>query len=348
MLEYIVALILTVGLILFMRWYNLRTVVVFHYPCPDGAMSAAIAKKWLTGAKYLPWNHNIGDYDVTMRLTMNYILSGKHRTVYFLDCCPTPEQCKLLLKEKVKVIVLDHHKSSVDAIKNIKHNNLKIMYDSYRSGCGLCWSYFHSNTFMKSPISPRVVDYIQNADLFQFVGHTDAFTTGLPVLHDKIDNMSPDESIVHMTKVLKFDKEEIKRCISAGKLVIANSQNIAKKEVNIAESVEIYGDKWILFEDVGVIDSLAKFVSLEIYDRVKLDIFDPDIKFFGFYKYPKDKTISLSLRSPVQKGVSDECKKRGGGGHDFAGGFRLDCTDDMPTNPLMFREWLRKELNNEA
>lgn len=92
----------------------MKPYVIYHYPCFDGFTAAWSAYKHFgpEGAEYLPQTHGKGigpnkdDWNPGFE-------AG--RQIIFVDYAPVPTLLKRLLKTN-PVIILDHHKSSWEAL----------------------------------------------------------------------------------------------------------------------------------------------------------------------------------------------------------------------------------------
>lgn len=145
----------------------MSTYILFHHPCVDG-MTAALAAYLALGdeATYLP------------------VVNGGERqaipdgsTVYFLDAA-WPRAALLELATRCSVIVIDHHKSTMDelrdlpqlwgdyvmrGIENAPIDGARARFDMSKSGCVLAWEYFHPG----QPL-PHMFALIQDRDLWRF------------------------------------------------------------------------------------------------------------------------------------------------------------------------------------
>lgn len=139
---------------------NPHSVVAFHYPCPDGFAAAVACFAGLTLPLNLPStmtpmekiqhanitfiplmvyeSEEIRTKQVTAQLT-------KDTTVYLVDFMGGISFVKALCAIATKVIVLDHHKTSLEDVEVLRTslpNNLEVHFDMNRSGATMARDYF--------------------------------------------------------------------------------------------------------------------------------------------------------------------------------------------------------------
>lgn len=126
--------------------------VVYHNMCADGVISAWTAKNNLPRQKiqFIPASFKtpFRDYDFSQS---KYIL--------ILDYSFTREQLYSLVYAGKRVLVLDHHLTALEELKDFPFAFL----DMQRSGAGLAWNYF----FPYTPY-PWVIASVQDRDLWRF------------------------------------------------------------------------------------------------------------------------------------------------------------------------------------
>jgi len=139
-----------------------NTIILFHANCLDGFGAAFAAwKKFGDSAGYFPvqYGGDISHIDIT------------GRDVYVLDFSFPPEQVALMLIHASNVIIIDHHKTFIEAVESDQYcyndgrpwEDLNIHYDLDCSGAVLAWQFFH----YEQPI-PKLLMHIQDRDLWQF------------------------------------------------------------------------------------------------------------------------------------------------------------------------------------
>lgn len=129
--------------------------IIYHGPCSDGTgglWCACYYSEIKTRYACKAGENPKGDYT-----GMNVI---------FVDICPKIEYLLELVKVAKFVVILDHHKSSEQMIKDnsiqlSSISNLNIIFDMKRSGCQMSWDYFFDN----KP-RPFFIDYMGDRDLW--------------------------------------------------------------------------------------------------------------------------------------------------------------------------------------
>jgi len=126
-------------------------IVIYHDHCPDGFLSACIARQKLGMANtlYRPMSYGQPPPDV----------NGYN--VYILDFS-FPRHVMLDIAERANsVVVLDHHVSALKECENIP--GVEFIFDIKKSGCRLTWEYFFPNI----PL-PWLAAYVEDRDLWRW------------------------------------------------------------------------------------------------------------------------------------------------------------------------------------
>lgn len=122
-------------------------VVLYHDRCYDGFAGAWVARKVFgDDAIYIPVNdrHNPPEN-----------LDGKE--VYVIDFSFTKDPLNKLEENAKRLVVLDHHISSEEDVKNLK----EYVFDNNKSGAQIAWGYF----FKEEP-EPKLISYIGDSDIW--------------------------------------------------------------------------------------------------------------------------------------------------------------------------------------
>ena len=128
---------------------NKKIVILYHKNCTDGFGAAwAGWKKFKNKAEYIAVDPQI--------LPKKRIIN---KDIYILDNCYPKQILEKLKKDNKKVIVIDHHISNKEIIKNAS----AYVFNNNHSGAVLAWKYFNPNK--KTPILLR---YIEDQDLWNF------------------------------------------------------------------------------------------------------------------------------------------------------------------------------------
>lgn len=267
--------------------------IIYHASCPDGFAAA-----WAAWKKF----GNRADYHPAAHVEKPLALSGKE--VYFLDLVYKPEAMRRVLKEAVKVAVVDHHISVEESVK-MAH---EYVYDLEHSGAVLAWKYFHPG----KPL-PRLLAHIEDEDLWKFkLPHTKAVNARLELL---------DFNFKDLDKAVRdFQKPDLrKKFIQEGDLLGSYRTRMVRRlaEENAAP-VRFLGYR------IFAVNAAKPFTS-EIGNML-CSIKPP----MAIVWQERKKNISVSLRSDGSVDVSKIAAKFGGGGHKAAAAFALPIGAKKP------------------
>lgn len=143
-----------------------KPLVIYHKNCDDGFGAAFAAWKAMgDAADYQPLEHG---EDISQ-------IDFDQREVFVLDFCFSPDVMAQLLPRVLRIGVVDHHKSALEAWEQhlgvkakdgmLQHQDgrLTLFFDLSKSGAYLSWQYFHA----KTPV-PRMIAHISDGDLWTF------------------------------------------------------------------------------------------------------------------------------------------------------------------------------------
>ena len=283
-------------------------IIVFHTQCPDGisALWAAdfykeIPVKVACRAGVEP---NLEDYT--------------NKSICFVDICPTFEYLIKISKDVKYILILDHHKTTIDM--HNKLNKLEIPYniqfilDFDRAGCQITWDYF----FPEKSQRPWFIDYVADRDLWAWkLESSKAINTAL------YDNDFFDSNdLTKLTSLVAFNAGEINKLIDLGNIVLKlNKKELDYCSYKAMEAEFIVENKtynvWLgtcssnLRSDLGNILANKKNLNGELLD------------FAAIWRYePKYDEWVISLRGHTDSpDLSMICGHFGGGGHAKASGF---------------------------
>ena len=281
--------------------------IIYHNPCSDGtvALWAAnyykdIPEKIACKAGCLP----------------NLIPDGKN--ILFVDICPKFDYLFEICKFAKNIVVLDHHKTSLDAFKLYKTicpNNIHIILDKERSGCQITWDYFYQTS------RPWFVDYTGDRDLWAWkLPNSKEITQALfennmldPYYLDKITdlllytNNQIDDLIKEGYMMLKYQKKQMD---IASARALECSMTVDGQTYNIWIGTITNGDR----SELGNILANKPLVSTGLL---------PDFSSTWIYE-PKLKEWWISLRGHhVSPDLSKIAGFYEGGGHALASGFSI-------------------------
>src|SRR3989344_4839248 len=126
-----------------------KIVVLYHAECPDGFGGAwAARKKFKSRALYLPVHHGAP-----------YPKEIKNKEVYLVDFCYKPDMMRKMRKEAKRVVIIDHHKTSIPALSFADEH----LFALNHSGSVLAWKYFHPGKSV-----PKLLLYVEDTDIWKF------------------------------------------------------------------------------------------------------------------------------------------------------------------------------------
>lgn len=304
----------------------LHNIVVYHYPCPDGEMSAAIFKDHLISQKntqFIPWLHENKQQNIENILNILHNNMNKPY-IYFLDYCPEFEFIIDIINNVSKVIILDHHKSPCELfnVKLQEHSNLQdiskinFIFKNNMSGCMITWEYLNNNTNY-----PKPLEYIGKRDIWIWDDiNIEPFTSGYHIYCNINNNIDYYERIEIFRKLLKSSSKEINRIIEIGN---NNINNMKKEAKQICK-------KLMFEEDTDINNKVLKIVlvNMKKYHLTKYVQEEIETKYTNYdvlkLKYVKYNMIFFSLRSLKDDiRVDLLAQKYGGNGHMKASGYSL-------------------------
>lgn len=290
----------------------MKPLIITHKNCVDGCCSQAILRsKFGSNATYLELDHANLDptKDSNAQTYISTIFSFKDSEVYISDFCLNTEMIDQLLQQGNKVIVLDHHATSIkyiepfeERIKNGEKLNLIIDFakENHCSGAMLTWKHLYPNI---EP--PQVVKHVSDGDIwkFEFGNKTKHFYTGI------LETFGGPEKIPHniWDELLKNNKLT-HNFINVGEPI--HSQYMAEVMTYVEKSsiCTLDGQR-------GLIVEAPKKYTSDLGNQLA-------IKGGGFglvYNIDEEnQVVRCSLRSVAPFNVSSIAQKFGGGGHNLS------------------------------
>jgi len=274
-------------------------VVIYHADCRDGFSSAYAAwKKFGDAASYIP--RKAGDDVPPKGLT--------DKEVYILDYSFSKETLQTLLDTNKKVLVIDHHKTSKEAVESFPEN----IFDNNHSGAVLSWKYFHPDT----PVPP-LLEYVEDHDLWRFaLPENREFNVALGQYDITFEAW---DALIEELK----DNDKLINFIAKGAL-------LAKFEDRLVQKLMQYKER-VLFEgqEVWAINALRIYRSILGNQLAELN-FAQEQTPIGIVYYHNGGSVSVTLRSIGDTDVSKIAEKYGGGGHKNASGINVPTFADLP------------------
>jgi len=303
----------------------MKVYILYHSPCWDGAMAAAIVKSAMDmypenmfDTSYIPFNYAEGltkeFKDEVSRpceeprsihlLDISFDIGNSKHKEDLLFLCELSSIHYLLLSNRAPTIDWwDHHESSRESIQWLKDNyinhNIDIVFSTEDSGAKI--------TFKKLNFTfgETVVNYISDFDTWKFEhANTKAFIAGLRAS----DHGYP--TLENACKVLAYDSAKIEELINQGNNELKRQEKIFQAFSRSAFGIRLahqdfvacsYGDK----------ASVSEF-SEYLYTKYKLPSFIFSIQ---------PKGVGLSFRSNEELGeILWAAKQFNGGGHKYAAG----------------------------
>lgn len=276
---------------------DIINIVVFHNPCQDGLGSAWIVQHY----------YNISNKPMPKFIGASYGNQIKYdnpnnMVILFVDFCPSNDDIKSLLLAQNKLLILDHHVTSQDRLKDCTF----AIFDMTKSGVGLTWDYFFPDKTL-----PIHLANIEDRDLWKFkFNQTKEFTAGLSCLTETVNTL--DEQFAILDTII-HNHTEYEKITNLGKAL--NDSKLAKvkriaKDIGLKPFVFenhtfcVYNCNYEIASDLGneLSQSYCDFAVLWTYDFISA-------------KY------SYSLRSTNKVDVAEMCLRLlNGGGHKNAAG----------------------------
>jgi hypothetical protein len=186
--------------------------VIYHNPCNDGAVALWCANYYKEIQEKIP-----------CKAGHLPNLVSENKNILFVDLCPKFEYLFEICKTAKNVVILDHHKTSIDAFelcKSICPVNLHVILDNERSGCQITWDYFHQLP------RPWFVDYTGDRDLWTWKLPNSREITQVFFENNMLDPYYLD----NITKLIKYTGEQINDLVKEGSLLL----KFQKKQIDMA------------------------------------------------------------------------------------------------------------------
>jgi len=302
-------------------------IVVFHYPCQDGLVSA-----WAANLYHQKNNKPVELYPIQHGTPLN-IERLRNKSVLFCDYAPTDEYIDTLEKICSNIIILDHHITSANRIIRAY-----AYFDMSRSGAGIVWDYFFDNT------RPEFINWVEDRDLWKWkYKDTANFYAGIQLVlstlkYDDFNSMFNifDEIYNNPSKSLYY--------IELGDLI---NRSIQQKASNIAYSHSKKSDTYLDTHNnkeynICIVNCPTDIIS-EVGSILTKD-YNFDFAVLWRYNHPNSEYI-ISMRANNNNAivdVSEIARKYGGGGHKSAASFT------SKTNPHILFQTISNTSNSSS
>ena len=266
-----------------------KVYVLFHANCFDG-----------TGAKYAAWKH-FKNKAIYIPVNYNEPVPDMEpgSAVYILDFSYPRKVMEQLVKDHALVVVLDHHKTAEEELKNFPN----AIFDMNQSGAVLAWRYFHPGVSV-----PQLLLVVQDRDLWKFdYNDTKPVMAAVPLLKSRMEEW--DEVCGSYKKYLNLK--------NSGKAL----EMLMKMKVDSYIQRKVAQRKYQNY-NIGITNS-TEYAS-EIGTKICLEL---PVDFAVIYCIAPDNNVNFSLRSTGDFDVSKIAAEKGGGGHKNAAGFTGTLAD---------------------
>lgn len=278
------------------------TWVFYHSADLDGHCSGAICREFLEKAGAQPKMRGINYGDP---FPIDEI--GADDRVYVVDFCLQPEAQMLELKGKCgELIWIDHHKSSIEALKDFDCLGIRRVGDA---ACELCWEYFDSD--LQVPYAVTLLgryDVWDNADKEKWDNEIYPFQMGM-----RLYPTDPATEVLIWRDAV-FGGGKFDDILASGHAIVSYQTESNKKLMKNSFEIDFEGMRWIVVNGVGnsqIFESRydsTKHHGMLVFENVRG-------QFWTIILYSDRPDVDVSVIA----------KKHGGGGHKGASGFQ--CTE---------------------
>ena len=272
--------------------------IIFYHGDLDGIASAAIVRKFLgeEESECIKCNYDNGvDTSIIDSDTVVWIVDFSFEQIIMQE-----------INDKAKkVFWFDHHQTAKKIILRML-NKTTVVLDMDQAGCGITWSQLFHDKHM-----PLAIEYTQDRDLWLFKNcNTEAFC--------ECANMSIDGPEDVSWFNLLTEDEELQQTVTAdfcakGNLLIKARRVRVDRAMKKGKYGKIHGHKAFFVNTTTDISEVGK--------RIYMSHEEPIVAVM--YQHIHGGKLLVSLRSN-QINVREIAEKHGGGGHDYAAGFKLD------------------------
>ena len=292
--------------------------IFYHDKCSDGYGAMYVVRYALLlnnfrseDIKAVPVSY--GD-DITCHIEN----MSEENTVFIVDFSFTPDILDLIANKVKDVILIDHHISAINMLKDYNNPKVSVNLDKTKSGTGLSWDICFPNNSR-----PIMVNHIEDRDLYG-LGDRSKYNFSFQDTKRVITGLLLDGfNIENYNKHFFVEQDDLlyKELYNAGKTV---EKYIGKEIDNLLNSkLEIVDT---LFGKAGIINTPNVFTS----DLLNTAIKKYNLDYALAYNYFKDK-ITISFRSHDEGTNVEHLAKAyfNGGGHRNSSGGYLVTTNVM-------------------
>lgn len=273
-------------------------ICVYHNPCSDGLLSAWCVNNVYPAIKYIKYKFQ-KFYDIEI---------FRDASIVFADCCPPLGQFENILAVANKILVIDHHKTTIEVkTKYEDHEKVEFVFDMNKSGCMLSWEYFNKDSNIDIP---WFISYAQDRDLWQFkLPNSKIINTGMY-------NSGYFNNFENITKVHNGELT-LDEVVKIGTIIEKYTDNEQQYMCNSAIEANFEGHRvWLVTGN----ELYRSDIGNMLLDKQFKDGNKPAFTVFWRYNLPTNE-FYLSLRgSDDRPDLTVICAKYGGGGHRNAAG----------------------------
>jgi len=267
------------------------TLCIYHGNCADG-FGAALAV-WLrfgSEVEYVPGFYGEAPPNC----------AGQR--VLLVDFSYKLQELELIIEQAESVTILDHHKTAeADIQPLLDAGRIQGEFDMNRSGAAMAWDWFHPDHDR-----PRLIEYIQDRDLWQFN------LEGTREISAALFSYDQDFEVWKNILTVIEDDEGRKFILSMGQTLLRKHNKdldeilkATKRRMTICGySVPVANLPYIFASDAGNRMAEGELFSASYYDT------------------PEGRKFSLRSKTGGMD-VSEIAKRFGGGGHVRAAGFQV-------------------------
>lgn len=272
-------------------------VIVYHDGCSDGFAAAYVAWTYLSQmnmeCRLVPAVHNAP-------LKLNF--TG--HDVYFVDFCPKREELISINNVANKVVVLDHHKTTLDLCGDLDFVKL----DMNKSGAGMAWSYFFPQKEL-----PKALAAIQDCDLWKFdlkdTKEFMAFFATIDTSYSNIQNAFND-----FKNLLTDDAFAVS--IKLGTAIKLSTDAVIQKLGKRSSKRKLFGKDCLVLNSITMQSSIGNYMC---------EVMRAEVGCVWYFDH-ESKSFRVSLRSlqGTDNDVEEIARAFGGGGHKHAAGLQFN------------------------
>ena len=280
------------------RMISRTALVIYHHPCLDGFTSAWVVKQALGNtAEYVPGNYGNDDS----------LPDVDNREVYLVDFVYPKAVMFELAQRASKVIVLDHHKTAEEDLKELFNiGMIEGVFDMDRSGAMITWDYFFPNRD-----APDFVKYVQDRDIW---------TRELPYC-DEIN-------LAMFAYEYTFDNWDT---ISVTPIDHLRDDGIAIHRKHMKDVREL--TKQVQYMTICGFENVPTVNANYFYGNDLCNLLSETCLFAAYYWINSEGEYVFGMRSCMKNedavDVSVIAKSFGGGGHANAAGFRIKDLSEL-------------------